>query len=92
MTLQAALAESVMTSIYPPEHYRYTVFWSADDAAYIGTVGEFPSLSAIADTLETALKEIKTVVEAVLTEMAENGEIPPAPLSFSAYGDERRRA
>jgi len=27
------------------EHYTYRVRWSAEDAAYVGTVAEMPSLS-----------------------------------------------
>lgn len=81
-----------MNNQYKPQQYRYTVFWSEPDAAYIGTVAEFPSLSAIADTLEAALREIKVVVEAVLDDMAENNEVPPTPLSITAYATERRSA
>ena len=79
-----------MNTYYQPEQYRYTVFWSEPDTAYIGTVTEFPSLSAVADTLEAALREIKVVVAEVLAEMAETGETPPAPLSFDVYSAARR--
>ena len=81
-----------MNTRYQSEQYRYTVFWTEPDAAYIGTVTEFPSLSAVADTLEAALQEIKIVVETVLADMAEDSEIPPAPLSLSGYDEERRSA
>jgi predicted RNase H-like HicB family nuclease len=81
-----------MNTHYRPEQYRYTVFWSEPDTAYIGTVNEFPSLSVVADTLEAALREIKIVVAEVLTDMAEAGETPPVPLSASTSIEERRSA
>ena len=57
--------------------------WYEPDKAFVGTVDEFPSLSALGNTLEKALREIKFVVEAVLEEM--DAEELPEPLSRRQY-------
>lgn len=63
------------------DHYTYRVTWSEEDAEYIGLCAEFPSLSWLADSHETALRGISEVVAQVLEDMASSGEEPPEPLS-----------
>lgn len=63
------------------EFYSYTIARSEEYEAFIGRVVEFPSLAAHGDTLEGALHEINLVVEAVLEDLAENGEPIPEPIS-----------
>lgn len=65
--------------------YDYHVTWSVADNAYIGTVTEFPSLSWIADTPESALHGISDVVDQVLSDMQSSGEAAPQPLSLRTY-------
>jgi predicted RNase H-like HicB family nuclease len=45
------------------DRYTYSLTWSALDNAYIGLCTEFPSLSWLADSPESALKGIRKVVD-----------------------------
>src|ERR1041385_8965748 len=66
---------------YKCEDYLYSVGWSTDDEAFIGRVLEFPSLAAHGESQEEALKEIRSVVEYALQDLADSGEPAPEPLS-----------
>lgn len=66
--------------------YRMTVMWSDEDQEYVALVPAFPGLSALADTPEAALAELKPVLEAALQVYQEEGwELPPpdAPAAYS---------
>ncbi|CAN5286347.1 hypothetical protein BH09ACT3_BH09ACT3_12310 [soil metagenome] len=67
------------------EHYTYRVRWSAEDAAYIGTVAEIPSLSWAADTQADAFAGIRSLVTDVLDDMLANGETPPEAIADRSY-------
>ena len=67
------------------EHYTYRVRWSAEDAAYIGTVAEMPSLSWAADTQADAFAGIRSLVTDVLDDMLVNGETPPEAIADRSY-------
>lgn len=67
------------------EHYTYRVRWSAEDAAYIGTVAEMPSLSWAADTQVDAFAGIRSLVTDVLDDMLANGETPPEAIADRSY-------
>ncbi|CAN5261833.1 hypothetical protein BH20ACI2_BH20ACI2_25100 [soil metagenome] len=67
------------------EEYSYTVMWSQDDDAFIGRVSEFPSLAAHGKTQEKALREIRSVVEYVLEDLAAEREPIPEPLGKRRY-------
>jgi predicted RNase H-like HicB family nuclease len=49
------------------------VGWSEEDQVFIGRVAEFESLAAHGRTLESALREIKSVVQTVLEDLADSG-------------------
>jgi predicted RNase H-like HicB family nuclease len=70
---------------YAAEHYSYRVGWSEEDQVYVARVAEFPSLAAHGDTLESALKQITSVVGAVLKDLARAGEEIPEPLGKRVY-------
>ena len=70
---------------YRTNEYSYRVQYSQEDHAFIGLVDEFPGLSAFADTLEGAVKEIETVLGEGLHLLAERGEQIPEPLSRRKY-------
>lgn len=70
---------------YRAEQYRYIIGWSEDDQDYLGKVAEFPSLSAFADSLGDALKEITVVVEMVLEDLQLSGESIPQPIGVFEY-------
>jgi predicted RNase H-like HicB family nuclease len=51
--------------------------WSPEDGEYVGLCAEFPSLSWLAKSPESALSGIQKLVAATLTEMRSNGEELP---------------
>jgi predicted HicB family RNase H-like nuclease len=65
---------------FKAEQYSYNVAWSEEDGLFIGRVAEFPSLAAHGSSQEKALREIRTVVDYVLEDLAEEGEQLPVPL------------
>ncbi|MBP7705689.1 MAG: type II toxin-antitoxin system HicB family antitoxin [Candidatus Aminicenantes bacterium] len=67
------------------DKYTYRVTWSEDDREYAGLCLEFPSLSWLDGTPETALSGIRKVVEGVVKEMKGSGETPPVPLSGRSF-------
>ena len=70
---------------YKPDEYPYRVHWHEPDRCFLGRVEEFPSLSGVGDSLEEALREIKTVVVAAFEDMVAAGEEIPAPFSRRGF-------
>lgn len=67
------------------DHYTYRVTWSAEDREHVGLCVEFPSLSWIAPTPETALAGIRKMVQEVVRDMKASSEPLPAPLAERRY-------
>jgi predicted HicB family RNase H-like nuclease len=67
------------------DKYTYRVTWSDEDAEYVGLCAEFPSLSWLARSPESALKGIRKVVAEVVADLARNGEPVPAPIATKGY-------
>lgn len=67
------------------DRYTYRVTWSEEDHEYVGLCLEFPSLSWLAETPETALKGIRKLVAEVVVDMQAQGEGIPTPLAARAY-------
>ncbi len=63
------------------DKFTYRVTWSEDDNEYAGLCAEFPSLSWLAKTPESALKGIRKVVDEVMRDMHKKGEDMPEPIS-----------
>jgi predicted HicB family RNase H-like nuclease len=63
------------------DKYTYRVTWSEDDAEYVGLCAEFPSLSWLARTPESALKGIRKIVGEVIADMQNNEESVPEPIA-----------
>ena len=63
------------------DKFTYRVTWSDDDNEYAGLCAEFPSLSWLAQTPESALKGIRKVVDDVMRDMQKKGEAIPEPIS-----------
>ncbi|MBZ0159659.1 toxin-antitoxin system HicB family antitoxin [Candidatus Methylomirabilis sp.] len=63
------------------DKFTYRVTWSDDDNEYVGLCVEFPSLSWLATTPESALKGIRKVVDDVMRDMQKKGEAIPEPIS-----------
>jgi predicted HicB family RNase H-like nuclease len=67
------------------DRYAYRVIWSEDDREYVGLCAEFPSLSWLGKTPESALKGIRELVEGVIKDMKHTGEEIPQPISGKRY-------
>ena len=67
------------------QHYTYRVTWSPEDGDHLALCAEFPSLSWLAATPESALKGIQRVVKNVVADMQANAEPVPTPLSEKTY-------
>lgn len=67
------------------DRYTYRITWSEEDKEYVGLCVEFPSLSWLAESPESALKGIREVVEEVIKDMKDSEEAPPLPLSSKKF-------
>ncbi len=67
------------------DKYTYRVLWSEEDKDYIGLCAEFPSLSWLSPTPDSALKGIRKTVKEVLKDMIDCGESPPEALSSRKF-------
>ena len=67
------------------DRYTYRVTWSEDDNEYVGLCAEFPSLSWLAKTPETALKGIRKVIADIVADMKTAGETVPEPIAGKHY-------
>ena len=67
------------------DHYTYRVTWSEDDGEYVGLCVEFPSLSWLSETPESALSGIRKIVGEVVVDMEQSGEKIPQPLAHKNY-------
>ena len=67
------------------DRYTYRVTWSEDDQEYVGLCTEFPSLSWLDQTPESALKGIRKIVEGVIKDMTQTGEEIPQPIACKKY-------
>lgn len=67
------------------DRYTYRITWSEDDEEYVGLCAEFPSLSWLEKTPETALTGIRNVVAEVIADMEANGELIPEPIATRPY-------
>lgn len=65
--------------------YTYRAEWSPEDDEYVGLVAEFPSLSWLAPTAGEAIAGAERLVDDILADMKETGEIPPVPLTERRY-------
>ena len=65
--------------------FTYRVTWSEEDQEYIGLCTEFPSLSWLTETQESALEGIRQLVANVITDMKKNKERIPVPISIRKY-------
>jgi len=67
------------------DRYTYRVTWSEDDQEHVGLCVEFPSLSWLAKSPEAALHGIRKIINDAITDMRNNGETPPSPLSGKSF-------
>ena len=67
------------------DHYSYRVTWSNEDQEHVGLCAEFPSLSWLAETPESALQGIRHVVAEVVADMRKTHEQIPEPLASRVF-------
>jgi len=67
------------------DYYTYRILWSEEDNEFVGLCAEFPSLSWLAKTQESALKGIRTIVADVVQDMKNTGEIIPQPITTKNF-------
>ena len=67
------------------DRYTYRVTWSDEDQEYIGLCAEFPSLSWLAPSPETALSGIRQLIADVTADLQANGEPVPHPIAVRHY-------
>ena len=72
------------------QHYTYRVTWSPEDNEHVALCAEFPSLSWLAKTPQSALKGIQKVVSDVVADMLATGEAVPVALAEKNYSGEFR--
>ncbi len=63
------------------DHYTYRISWSQNDAEYVATCAEFPSLSWLDEDQVEALKGIKQLVRDVIDDLSGTGETIPTPIA-----------
>jgi predicted HicB family RNase H-like nuclease len=66
-------------------HYSYRVAWSPEDAEFVATVVEFPSLSWLAPSQFEALLGLEALLADVVSDQQEQGEVVPEPISERKY-------
>jgi len=70
------------------EKYEYHIFYSEEDASYIGTVAEFPYLSSCESTPKEAYVQIKNVIKDAMEVLQEEArEIPIPFIERNLYAD-----
>ena len=67
------------------DRYTYRVTWSDDDQEFVGLCAEFPSLSWLEPTPESALKGIRKLVQKCVTDLKKAGEDYPEPLASKQF-------
>lgn len=67
------------------DNYTYRITWSEEDREYIGLCAEFPSLSWLAKTQESALQGIINLVAEVVSDMRANNENIPQPIATKRF-------
>jgi predicted HicB family RNase H-like nuclease len=72
------------------DHYTFRVTWSPEDGEHVGLCAEFPSLSWLAGSPESALKGIRRLVAEAVADMQASGEPVPAPFAEKHYSGEFR--
>ena len=67
------------------DKYTYRVTWSEEDLEYVGLCLEFPSLSWLARSPESALRGIRRVVAGVILDMIKSKELVPEPIATRRF-------
>lgn len=72
----------------PKDRYAYRVVWSEEDKEYVGLCDEFPSLSWLSESPESAFRGIRDLVAEIVEDMRKSGEKVPDPAVLSSLKKE----
>ncbi len=72
------------------DRYTYRVTWSTEDGEHVGLCAEFPSLSWLADTPESALAGIRKLVADTVEDLQAQHEPVPEPFAEKTYSGQFR--
>jgi len=67
------------------DRYSYRVTWSEADQEYVGLCAEFPGVSWLAATHESALKGVRKLIASIVKDMQESGETIPEPIATRRF-------
>ncbi len=67
------------------DKYTYRVTWSEEDNEYVGLCAEFPSLSWLDDSPESAFNGIRQVVAQAVLDIQKHNEPVPEPIAIKKY-------
>ena len=67
------------------DKFTYRVIWSEEDQEFVGLCAEFPSLSWLESSLDSALKGIRLLIKSTVKDMVKNKEVIPDALSSKQY-------
>lgn len=67
------------------DKYTYRVMWSEEDQEFVGLCAEFPGLSWLKSSPESALKGIRSLVKSTIKDMTQNKEKIPEPISSRKF-------
>lgn len=75
----------VTKRITQTDFYTYRITWSDEDGEYVGLCAEFPGLSWLDISPESALHGIRNLVKETIIDMQTNNEKIPQPLTNKRY-------
>src|SRR5687768_13489748 len=84
-TTKKPVKKAKQTALPKAEQYLYSIGWSEQDETFVARIAEFPSLAAHGDTQEEAMREIKEVVNFVISDLKENNEPIPEPFGKRSF-------
>lgn len=67
------------------DKYSYRITWSDEDAEFVGLCAEFPSLSWLSKSQESAFKGIRKLVADVVKDMQKNNEPIPEAIAVKRF-------
>jgi predicted HicB family RNase H-like nuclease len=67
------------------EKYTYRIVWSDEDEEYAGLCAEFPSLSWLSKSQDSAFKGIRKLIQGTVKDLKKMNEPIPEPLVSKRY-------
>lgn len=70
--------------------YSAHIQWSEEDGEFVATTPEFPGLSALGPTADTAMASLTETIDAAVAALRADGEPIPAPRPIPVYSGQFR--